>query len=182
MISNDLATNYIKWADISVYLSDNDYQKDRYYTWTDQTKKTRLIYMVNEVMRWGQPYKINTQSYDEIATYLYSLIGQWLLSAATIANTGTGLVIGTPVIPTEAAGAAGQITIKVGDIGSPIAANATQYTNIILSNRVLIVILDNLVIQPSPLPSFDYSFNTVTGTITFSSPLSLAQILTIIYI
>ena len=182
MISNDLATNYIKWADISVYLSDNDYQKDRYYTWTDQTKKTRLIYMVNEVMKWGQPYLINTQSYDEIATYLYSLIGQWLLSAAAIANTGTGLVIGSPVIPTATSGAAGQITIKVGDLGSPIPSNSTQYTNVLLINRVLIVILDNLVIQPSPLPSFDYSFNTSTGTITFSSPLSSGQILTIIYI
>jgi len=182
MISNDLATNYIKWADISVYLSDNDYQKDRYYTWTDQTKKTRLIYMVNEVMKWGQAYLINTQSYDIIATYLYSLIGQWLLSAATIANTGTGLVIGNPVIPTQAGGAAGSLTIQVGVLGSPIPANTNQYTNALLINRVIIVILDNLIVQPAPITGFIYTFNTVTGTIIFNSNLSTGQTLTIVYI
>ena len=125
---------------------------------------------------------VGEEGYDEVAIYLYSLIGQWLLQAAYIAQTGTGLVIGTPVIPTAAPGAAGQITVEVGGAGSPIPANSNQYTNTILANRVLIVILDNAVIQPEPLPNFDYSFNTVTGTITFSNNLSAGQILTIIYI
>lgn len=182
MISNQLISDYIEWGDISVYLSDNQYQKERYYKWVDETRKTRVIYMVNEVLKWGQPYLVGEQGYDEVAIYLYSLIGQWLLQAAYIAQTGTGLVIGTPVIPTAAPGAAGQITVEVGGAGSPIPANSNQYTNTILSNRVIIVILDNVVIQPEPLPGFDYSFNTVTGTITFSSNLNDGQILTIIYI
>ena len=111
MISNQLISDYIQWGDISVYLSDNQYQKERYYKWVDETKKTRVIYMVNEVLKWGQPYLVGEEGYDEVAIYLYSLIGQWLLQAAYIAQTGTGLVIGTPVIPTAAPGAAGQIKI-----------------------------------------------------------------------
>lgn len=182
MISNALVTDYIKWGDISVYLSDNQYQKERYYQWKDETRKTRVIYMVNEVLKWGQPYLVGTQGYDEVAIYQYGLIGQWLLQAAAIAQTGTGLVIGTPVIPTSAPGAAGQVSVVVGGVGSPIPANSNQYTNILFIGRTLIVILDNLVVQPSPNPGFNYSFNQVTGTITFSSNLSSGQVLTIIYI
>lgn len=182
MLSNALISDYIEWADISVFLSADMYQKERYYKWKDETRKTRVIYMVNEVLKWGQPYLVGDPNYDEVAIYQYALIGQWLLEAAAIANTGTGLVIGTPVIPTSTPGAAGQITLEVGGAGSPIPPNTNQYTNTILANRVLIVILDNVVVQPEPLPSFDYSFNTVTGTITFSYNLSAGQILTIIYI
>jgi len=179
MLSNEVITDYIKWADISIYLSMNDYQKTRYYNWVDQRKKTRMLYMVNESMKWGQPYLVGSQGYDEAGNYLYSLFGQWLLQASAI--TGTGLVIGTPVIPTSTAGAAGTIMIVVGASGSPIPANTNQYTNTIIASRTIIVILDNVVIQTSG-GGVTYSFNTVTGTITFSANLSLNQVLTIIYI
>lgn len=182
MISNQLVTDYIEWGDISVFLSMDDYQKQRYYNWTDQTRKTRVIYMVNEVLKWGQPYLVGSQGYDEVAIYLYSLIGQWLLEAANIAQTGTGLVIGTPIIPTSAPGAAGQISVVVGGVGSPIPADTNQYTNTIMSNRIIVVVVDNLVVQPNLLSGFTYIFNTVTGTITFSENLSQGQVLTVIYI
>lgn len=182
MISNQLISDYIEWADVSVFLSMDDYQKQRYYNWVDQTRKTRVIYMVNEVLKWGQPYLVGQQGYDEVAIYQYALIGQWLLEAANIANTGTGLVIGTPIIPTAAPGAAGQISIIVGASGSPIPANTNQYTNTILSGRTIIVIVDNLVVQPNNVGGFTYTFNSITGTITFNSNLSNGQVLTIIYI
>lgn len=182
MISNALVTDYIEWADVSVFLSMDDFQKKRYYQWVDETRKTRVIYMVNEVLKWGQPFLVGSQGYDEVAIYQYSLIGQWLLEAANIAATGTGLVIGTPVIPTSAPGAAGQITVVVGSVGSPIPANTNQYTNTILSGRTLVVIVDNLVVQANLLVGFTYTFNSVTGTIIFSEDLSENQVLTIIYI
>ena len=140
-----------------------------------------MLFRSNEVLKWGQPYLVGEEGYDEVAIYLYSLIGQWLLQAAYIAQTGTGLVIGTPVIPTAAAGAAGSISITVGAFGSPIPANTNQYTNVILAGRTLVVIVDNLVVQTSGAV-FTYSFNSVTGTITFSNNLSAGQVLTIIYI
>lgn len=183
MISNQLVTYYIKLGDISVFLSMDDYQKKRYYNWVDETRKVRVINMVNEILKWGQPYLVGTPGYDAVSTYLYSLIGQWLLEASYIeGGGGTGLVIGTPVIPTVAPGAAGQITVIVGSPGSPIPPNTNQYTNTILSNRTIIVIVDNLVVQPNLPSGFTYSFNTVTGTITFSSNLSSSQVLTVIYI
>lgn len=181
MISNQLVTDYIKWGDVSIFLASDDYQKQRYYEWKDETQKVRVIYLVNSVLKWGQPYLVGTQEYDEVATYLYALIGQWLLEAANIANTGTGLVIGTPVIPTSTAGAAGAITLTVGSLGSPIPANTNTYTNALLSNRTIIVILDNLVLQTTGTP-VTYSFNNATGTITFSANLSVNQVLTVIFI
>lgn len=182
MLSNSTITDYIKWADISVYLSMNDYQKQRYYTWIDERKKTRLLYIVNETMKWGQPYLVGTEGYDNVGNYLYSLFGKWLLTAVSVANSGSsGLVIGTPVIPTSASGAAGSITITVGSAGSPIPANTNIYTNLVLSGRTIIVVLDNVVLQTVGTP-ITYSFNSVTGTITFSANLNLNQVLTIIYI
>ena len=182
MISNQLVTDYIKWGDVSIFLASDDYQKQRYYEWKDETQKIRVIYMTNEVLKWGQPYLVGTEGYDEVATYLYALIGQWLLEAATIAATGTGLVIGTPVIPTSTAGAAGTITVTVGITGSPIPANTNQYTNPIMSNRTIIVVVDNVVIQPNLPSGFTYTFNNATGTIIFSLNLSVNQVLTVIYI
>ncbi len=182
MISNSLATTYTKWADVSVYLSMNDYQRERYYNWVDETKKTRILYMVNESVKWGQPYLIGTQGFDYITNYLYALFGKWLLQASAIVNSGSlGLVIGTPVIPTVVAGTAGTLTLTVGITGSPIPANSNQYTNTLLAGRVLIIVLDNIVLQTTGTP-VTYSFNSVTGTITFSANLSLNQVLTIIYI
>lgn len=182
MLSNSTITDYIKWADISVYLSMDDYQKQRYYTWIDERKKTRLLYMVNETMKWGQPYLVGTQPYDMVGNYLYALFGKWLLTAVGIANSGaSGLVIGTPVIPTATAGAAGTLTFTVGITGSPIPANTNLYTNTILANRTIIVVLDNVVLQTIGTP-ITYSFNSITGTITFSANLNLNQVLTIIYI
>lgn len=182
MVTNQLVTDYIKWADVSIFLASDDYQEQRYYQWKDQTKKVRAIYLVNEVMKWGQPYLVGSEGYDKVSTYLYSLIGQWLLEAANIANTGTGLVIGTPVIPTATAGAAGTITVTVGISGSPIPANTNQYTNTIMSNRTIIVVVDNVVIQPNLPSGFTYTFNNATGTIIFSLNLSINQVLTVIYI
>lgn len=182
MLSNSTITDYIKWADISVYLSMNDFQKQRYYNWIDQRKKTRLLYMVNETIRWGQPFLVGTENFDKVANYSYALFGKWLLPAAAIASGGTaGIAIGTPVIPVPTAGASGTITLTVGSMGGPIPANTNTYTNTILANRTIIVILDNVVIQTTGVP-ITYSFNTVTGTITFSMNLNLNQILTIIYI
>jgi hypothetical protein len=91
------------------------------------------------------------------------------------------LVIGTPVIPTSTPGAAGTITVTVGVLGSPIPANTDVYTNPILASRTLVVILDNVVIQTSGT-TITYSFDTMTGTITFSDNLNLNQVLTIIFI
>jgi hypothetical protein len=182
MISNTLATTYTKWADISVYLSMNDYQQGRYYDWIDERKKTRVLYMTNEAVKWAQPYLNGSQGFDYIANYMYALFGKWLLTASTIVDSGSaGLVIGTPVIPTATVGASGTITFVVGITGSPMAANSNQYTNTIFVNKNLIVILNNVVIQTIGTP-VTYSLNTVTGTITFSNNLSLNQVVTIIYI
>ena len=182
MLSNSTITNYIKWADISVYLSMDDYQKQRYYTWIDERKKTRLLYIVNETMKWGQPYLVGTEGYDKVANYMYALFGKWLLTAVGVANSGaSGLVIGTPVIPTTTVGAAGSITLIVGVVGSPIPANTNLYTNLVLANRTIIVVLDNVVLQTVGTP-ITYSFNSITGTITFSANLNLNQVLTVIYI
>lgn len=182
MLSNSTITDYIKLADVSVFLGMDEFQKKRYYKWVDETAKIRVLYMVNEVLRWGQPYLVGTQGFDLIGNYAYTLFGQWILQATQIAQTGTGLVIGTPVIPTATAGAAGTITLTVGAPASPIPANTNQYTNPIMSNRTIIVVLDNVVIQPNLPSGFTYTFNNATGTIIFSLNLSLNQVLTVIYI
>ena len=181
MLSNATITNYIKLADVSVFLGMDEFQKKRYYKWVDETKKIRVLYLVNEVLRWGQPYLVGTQGFDLIGNYAYTLFGQWILQATQIAGTGSGLVVGTPVLPTTTPGAAGTITVIVGSAGSPIPANTNQYTNILLSNRTIIVILDNLVLQTSGT-AVTYSFNNTTGTITFSANLSVNQVLTVIFI
>lgn len=181
MLSNATITDYIKLADVSVFLGMDEFQKKRYYKWVDETKKIRVLYMVNEVVRWGQPYLVGTQGFDFVGNYLYTLFGQWILRATQIAGTGSGLVVGTPVIPTATPGAAGTITITVGSVGSPIPANTNTYTNILFANRTIIVVLDNLVLQTVGTP-VTYIFNNVTGTITFSANLSLNQVLTVIYI
>lgn len=181
MISNQLVTDYIEYGDVSIFLASDDYQKQRYYGWKDETQKVRVIYLVNSVLKWGQPFLVGTIGYDKVATYLYALIGQFLLEAAHIANTGTGLVIGTPVIPVATPGAAGAVTVTVGAIGSPIAANTNTYTNISFINRTVIVILDNIVLQTSGT-AVTFSLNSVTGTLTFSANLSVNQVLTVIFI
>lgn len=180
MFDNTTVTNYTKWADVSVYLSMDEYQNERYYTWTNETKKSRVLYMTNEAVKWAQAYLLGTEGFDESVNYLYSLFGKWMLRAINIANTGSGLVVGTPVIPMFSANS-GTVTLQVGTLGSPIPANTNQYTNPILSGRTLIIILDNVVIQTVGTP-ITYSFNSGTGTITFSNNLSLNQVLTIIYI
>lgn len=182
MLSNSTITDYIKLADVSVFLGMDEFQKKRYYKWVDETEKIRVLYMVNEVLKWGQPYLVGTQAFDLIGNYAYTLFGQWILQATQIAKTGSGLVIGTPVIPIATAGAAGTITLVVGSIGGPIPANTNQYTNPIMSNRTIIVVLDNVVIQPNLPSGFTYTFNNATGTIIFSLNLSLNQVLTVIYI
>ena len=182
MLSSSVITDYIKIADVSVFLGMDEFQKKRYYKWVDETKKIRVLYMVNEVIRWGQPYLTGTQGFDLVGNYLYTLFGQWILQATQIAGTGSGLVIGTPVIPTTTPGAAGTITLIVGAVGSPIPANTSQYTNPIMSNRTIIVVLDNVVIQPNLPSGFTYTFNNATGTIIFNLNLSLNQVLTVIYI
>lgn len=182
MISNSLATSYTKWADVSVYLSMNDFQQNRYYNWIDERKKTRILYLTNSSVKWAQPYLVGSQSFDYITNYMYALFGNWLLKATTIVDSGSaGLVVGTPVIPISTAGASGTITFVVGTAGSPMAANSNQYTNTIFIGKTLIVILDNVVIQTVGTP-VTYVFNTVTGTLTFSNNLSLNQVVTIIYL
>jgi hypothetical protein len=181
MLSNATITDYIKLADVSVFLGMDEFQKKRYYKWVDETKKIRILYIVNEAMRWGQPYLVGTQGFDLIGNYAYTLFGQWILEATQIAGTGSGLVVGTPVIPTTTPGAAGTITVTAGSVGSPIPANSNTYTNILFANRTIIVVLDNLVLQTVGTP-VTYTFNSVTGTIIFSANLSLNQVLTVIYI
>lgn len=182
MLTPTVISDYIAWADVSLYLSDNQYQKERYYKWVKEDKRTRLIYMSNQVLKWGQPYLVGVEGYEDVALYTYALIGPWVQEAAYIANTGSGIYIGTPVIPITSPAASGQINIEVGGVGSPIPANTKIYTNNILIGRNIVVVLDNLIVQPSPLPAFDYTFNSLTGTIEFNYDLSVGQILTIIYI
>ena len=76
MLSNSVITDYIKIADVSVFLGMDEFQKKRYYKWVDETKKIRVLYMVNEVIRWGQPYLTGTQGFDLVGNYLYTLFGQ----------------------------------------------------------------------------------------------------------
>lgn len=182
MLTPTVISDYIAWADVSLYLSDNQYQKERYYKWINESKRTRLIYLSNQVLKWGEPYLNGVQGYDEVALYTYSLIGPWVQEASYIADTGSGIYIGTPVLPISAPNAAGQINIEVGAVGSPIPADTDTYTNAILANRTIVVVLDSVIVQPAPLPNFSYTFNSVTGTVTFSYDLSAGQILTIIYI
>lgn len=182
MLTPTVISDYIKFGDVSLYLSDNQYQKERYYKWINESKRTRLIYMSNQVLKWGEPYLVGIAGYEDVALYLYGLIGPWLQEAIYISGTGSGIYIGTPVIPISAPGASGQINIEVGAVGSPIPANTSTYTNNILIGRNIVVVLDSLIVQPSPLPAFDYIFNSLTGTITFNYKLNAGQILTIIYI
>lgn len=182
MLSPTVISDYIAWADVSLYLSDNQYQKERYYKWVNELKRTRLIYLSNQVLKWGEPYLIGVEGYEDVALYTYALIGPWVQEAAYIADTGSGIYVGTPVLPITSPSAAGQINIEVGGAGSPIPANTNTYNNAILSNRTIVVVVDNLIVQPAPLPNFQYTFDNVTGTITFSYDLSGGQILTIIYI
>ena len=56
MLDNATITNYIKWGDISLYLSKDDLETERYYSWINETKKCRLIYLVKESLKFAQPY------------------------------------------------------------------------------------------------------------------------------
>lgn len=175
MLDNATITNYIKWGDISLYLSKDDLETERYYSWINETKKCRLIYLVKESLKFAQPY----YNCDKVAIYLYSLIGQWLLEASSV--SGSGIVLGLPVLPVVASNIAGQIELIVVD-GGTIQPNDTTYTNVILKGCILIVAVDGSVISPNLSGQQSYTFNTATGTITFSDPLQNNQVILITYI
>ena len=75
----------------------------------------------------------------------------------------------------------GVIDIIVGAVGSPIPANTNVYSNILIGGKTIIVFLDNIAVQLNG-SGLTYTFNSTTGTITFSDLLNLNQVLTIIYL
>jgi hypothetical protein len=179
MIDSTTLSNWIKWADISLYLSKNDLERERYYEWVDETEKCRLIYLVKETLKFAEQFFVGTTLCDKVALYLYALIGQWLLAASSV--SGTGIVLGLPVIPLANGVPVGQYELVVIS-GGTIQPNDTTYTNTILIGKTLILAVDGLIISQGLSGQFSYTFNSITGTITFSDPLQNGQIILITYI
>ena len=179
MIDSTTLSNWIKWADISLYLSKDDLEQERYYRWVDETKKCRLIYLVKESLKFAEQFFVGTNGCDRVALYLYSLIGQWLLEASAV--SGTGIVLGLPIIPLSTGIPVGQFEIIVSS-GGTIQPNDTVYTNTILIGKVLLLAVDGSIIASGLTGQFSYTFSSITGTITFSDPLQNGQVILITYI
>jgi hypothetical protein len=179
MIDSNTIQSWLKWADISLYLSKDDLEQEKYITWIDETKKCRLIYLTKEALRFAEQFYVGTTGCDRVATYLYSLIGQWLLEASSV--SGDGIVLGLPVLPTVATTIAGQIELIVVS-GGTLQPNDTVYTNYILKGCILIVAVDGVILSQNLTGQTTYTFNSSTGTITFSDPLQNNQVILITYI
>jgi hypothetical protein len=181
MFDNTTVTSLLQYADISMYLGAEEYEKEKYYNWVDETDRLEMIDIVKDVLRYYQPYKLGSNSYDKLTNYLYSLIGKWIAQATVISNNTHGIVAGQPVLPANINTGVGQIGIVVGATGSPIINGQTSYSNTILASRTIIVVLDGVSIQPNLTGQFSYTYFVTTGTITFNMPLNTGQVLTITY-
>lgn len=179
MIDSTTLSNWEKWGDISLYLSKDDLEQKRYLSWVDETKKCRLIYLTKEALKFAGQFYVGTTGCDKVALYLYSLIGQWLLEASAV--SGTGVVLGLPVIPVATGVPVGQFELVVSS-GGTIQPGNTTYTNTILIGKTLIIAVDGSIVAQGLSGQFSYTFNTLTGTITFSDPLQNNQVVLITYI
>ena len=181
MFSPSAITAITQYADIALYLGADEYEIEKYYNWVDETDRLELIYILNDVVKYYQPYLQGTPNFDRIVNLLYGSVGHWVAQAEIISGNKNGVIVGLPIQPTNPATGVGQIEIIVGATGSPIPDQGNSYTNSILISRTIIVVVDGLVLQPNLQYQNSYSFTSSTGTIVFNNPLNVNQVVSIVY-
>jgi hypothetical protein len=181
MFNNNYISAITQYADISMFLGADEYEIEKYYNWVDETDRLELIYILNDVIKYYQPYLQGTPNFDRVVNLLYSLCGKWIAQAEVISGNKNGIIVGLPIQPVSTATGTGQIEIIVGTTGGPIPDQGNSYTNSILINRTIIVVVDGVVLQPNLLYQNSYSFNAALGTIIFNNNLNMNQVVSIIY-
>ena len=181
MYNNNTITTILIYSDISLYLGAEEYEKEKYYNWVDETDRLEMINIVADVIRYYQPYLGGTNQFDKLVSYLYALIGHWIAQATVISGNTKGVIIGQPITPVSPSTGMGQIQVVVGAPGSPIADQQSTYTSTAFMGKTVIVVVDGIIMQSNLPLQFSYSFNSTTGTISFNGPLNLNQVVTVVY-
>lgn len=181
MYNNTTITTILVYSDISLYLGAEEYEKEKYYNWVDETDRLEMINIVADVVRYYQPYFAGTNQFDKVVGYLYALIGHWIAQAAVISGNTKGVIIGQPITPASPSTGIGQVQVIVGAPGSPIVDQQSTYTSTAFINKTIIVVVDGIIIQSTLPLQFSYSFNATTGTISFNAPLNVNQVVTVVY-
>lgn len=180
MFAPSAITAITQYADISLFLGANEYESEKYYNWIDETNRLEIIYILNDVIKYYQPYLQGTANFDRVVNLLYSYIGHWIAQAQIVSNNKNGVIVGIPIQQVSASGA-GQIQIIVGSTGSSIPDQGTSYNNAILISKSIIVVVDGFILQPNLVAQNSYTFSASTGAIIFNNPLNAGQVVSIIY-
>jgi hypothetical protein len=181
MYNNNTITTILIYSDISLYLGAEEYEKEKYYNWVDETDRLEMINIVADVVRYYQPYLGGTNQFDKLVGYLYALIGHWIAQAAVISGNTHGVIVGQPIAPASTSTGMGQIQVVVGAPGSPIIDQQSTYTSTLFIGKTIIVVVDGIIIETYLPLQFSYSFNAANGTISFNAPLNVNQVVTVVY-
>jgi hypothetical protein len=187
MRTNDQITSILQYADISMFLGADEYEIEKYYNWVDETDRLELIYILDDVLRYYQPYynSLNTAiqayvpgypgnpTYDRLINFLYTFIGHWVQSAAIIANNPNGIITGQPV-STVITNVVYSVTITNKSFTATSGQTSVTYTD--MAGKSLVYISRGGItvnqILTSGTPSTDQVlWNTATGQITFGTAL-----------
>jgi len=168
MTTND-ANTLLNLADISLYLSKNELEQEKYYSWVDETQRCRLIYLVKKAMRWAEPYYVSTSQFNQTGNYLNSLIGKWKAQAQNVLTVGSAGSIVNVVTGASASIVAFNLQFTVGG-GTLSAGDITYILNYpyIMKDSVSVELpQSNLPISDTSQFSYSIVYTDSNATITF---------------
>jgi hypothetical protein len=180
MYTNDQITSFLKYADISTYLSLNEYEVEKYYNWVDETKRTRLLYIVKENLEYYQGYYNQNNSYQNAIIYMYSLMGKWISQSITISGNPNGTIVGgSVVLPGTFYG--GTIAKSYTAFGSESSISFSDMIgkSCLQATRGGLAI-PNIITYGTPTGN-DAKWNISTGTLSFAIPLAANENVTALF-
>lgn len=151
-------------AKVSQYLSVLDIEKSGLYGKGQDLKLPLKIYNIRKSVEWLYDLDNTDSTLTATSNYLLALCGKYAFEAQVIINGGSGVTPIVPVNPNTGYSWA-RITTQVdGNSGSPIAGEFTYQNDELIGALYVTIINVNNV--PENILDGQFSFNSLTGTVT----------------
>jgi len=180
MYTNEQITSFLTYADISTYLSLNEYEVEKYYNWVDETKRTRLLYITKKNLKYYQGYYNQNNNYQNAIIFMYSSMGKWISQSITISGNPNGTIVG------------GSIALPGTFYGGTIAKTYTAFgSEISISFPDMIgksclqatrggLAIATIITTGTPTGN-SAKWNTSTGVLTFATQLAANESITALF-
>jgi len=173
---------WIKYANISQYLSRNGNSMQNIMQWGIDRGKQRLPFLLGyfaDIVNWVNTNAASDTNLPLVATYMFSLCGSYIPVAETIAGNNGGSVI-NPIVPVTESNITPIVeSFIVGGTGDLIGNGGTTITlpfaNIIPNS--IQVVIDNSVVIPglTDRQSYTITYGTSNCVLTFTVPAATGQ-------